>query len=252
MTNGPSSSAKGARWLLSDSWIRHPLDGPLPLFLLLLALVSGIADALSFLELGRVFVANMTGNVVIMGLGFLHVKGVSLLNAVSILVAFGGGAAIEGAVARRSSANRPQLLTRICLVELALIGCAALLAADGSPLRHPAHSLGIAVLLAFARGFQSGVQIRLNVADISTTYLTALFTNFATQLGKVPWDTSFRRVISVISRAAGAVMGATLILYASYLWAFGTMLFLIALTIGGCSFGAGKSAPWKVFRTAPT
>ena len=41
--------------------------GPLPALLLLLTIVTGLVDAASILALGRVFVANMTGNVVFVG-----------------------------------------------------------------------------------------------------------------------------------------------------------------------------------------
>jgi len=39
-------------------------QGPLPSLLLVLTVVIGVVDAVSILRLGRVFVANMTGNVV--------------------------------------------------------------------------------------------------------------------------------------------------------------------------------------------
>jgi uncharacterized membrane protein YoaK (UPF0700 family) len=38
--------------------------GPLPVFLVALTVVTGLVDAFSYLRLGHVFVANMTGNVV--------------------------------------------------------------------------------------------------------------------------------------------------------------------------------------------
>lgn len=38
--------------------------GPLPTFLLGLTLITGVVDAVSYLTLGHVFVANMTSNVV--------------------------------------------------------------------------------------------------------------------------------------------------------------------------------------------
>jgi hypothetical protein len=38
--------------------------GPLPLLLIALTFVTGLVDAFSYLVLGHVFVANMTGNVV--------------------------------------------------------------------------------------------------------------------------------------------------------------------------------------------
>jgi hypothetical protein len=48
--------------ILSD-----PRHGPLPPLLLALTAVTGLVDAVSILRLGRVFVANMTGNVVFTG-----------------------------------------------------------------------------------------------------------------------------------------------------------------------------------------
>ena len=42
-------------------------EEPLPALLCTLTAVSGVVDAVSFLALGHVFVANMTGNVVFLG-----------------------------------------------------------------------------------------------------------------------------------------------------------------------------------------
>jgi hypothetical protein len=41
--------------------------GPLPALLVLLTVVTGLVDAVSYLTFGHVFVANMTGNVVFLG-----------------------------------------------------------------------------------------------------------------------------------------------------------------------------------------
>ncbi len=43
--------------------------GPLPVLLVALTVVTGLVDAFSYLSLGHVFVANMTGNVVFLGFG---------------------------------------------------------------------------------------------------------------------------------------------------------------------------------------
>lgn len=58
--------------LLREAWATLVPDpagrhGPLPPLLLVLTVVTGLVDAVSYLELGRVFVANMTGNVVFTG-----------------------------------------------------------------------------------------------------------------------------------------------------------------------------------------
>jgi uncharacterized protein DUF1275 len=42
-------------------------DGVLPPLMILLTIVTGVVDAVAYLRLGHVFVANMTGNVVFLG-----------------------------------------------------------------------------------------------------------------------------------------------------------------------------------------
>jgi hypothetical protein len=56
--------------ILSD-----PRHGPLPPLLLALTAVTGLVDAVSILRLGRVFVANMTGNVVFTGFALTGAPG---------------------------------------------------------------------------------------------------------------------------------------------------------------------------------
>jgi Predicted membrane protein len=53
-------------------------DGPLPPLLLVLTFVTGLVDAASYLKLGHVFVANMTGNVVFLGFALAGAAGLSL------------------------------------------------------------------------------------------------------------------------------------------------------------------------------
>ena len=59
-------------------FFRDPAHGPLPALLLVLTTMSGHIDAVSILGLGRVFVANMTGNVVFIGFALARVPGFSL------------------------------------------------------------------------------------------------------------------------------------------------------------------------------
>jgi uncharacterized membrane protein YoaK (UPF0700 family) len=61
------------RFLLAD-----PRSGPLPGLLLILTAVTGVVDAVSILALGRVFVANMTGNVVFAGFALAGAPGAAL------------------------------------------------------------------------------------------------------------------------------------------------------------------------------
>ena len=57
----PSWMTEALQTLVPRGEVKH---GPLPPLLVALTLVTGLVDALSYLVLGHVFVANMTGNVV--------------------------------------------------------------------------------------------------------------------------------------------------------------------------------------------
>ena len=73
--------------------------GPLMPMMVVLTVVTGVVDAASYLKLGHVFVANMTGNVVFLGFALAGARG---LSAVSSLIAL--GSFLVGA--RRMAASR--------------------------------------------------------------------------------------------------------------------------------------------------
>lgn len=60
-----------------------PRRTTLPAALTVLTVVSGIVDAVSYLGLGRVFAANMTGNVVIIGFAAAGAPGFSVLGSLT-------------------------------------------------------------------------------------------------------------------------------------------------------------------------
>jgi Protein of unknown function (DUF1275) len=68
----------------------HPdrREGPLPPLLLTLTVVTGVVDAVSILRLGRVFVANMTGNVVFSGFALVGAPWFSLSASLAALAGF--------------------------------------------------------------------------------------------------------------------------------------------------------------------
>src|SRR6201996_2886969 len=72
--------------------------GPLPPLLLGLTLVTGLVDAFSYLVLGHVFVANMTGNVVFLGFALVGAPGFSIGASAVALVSFWFGALVGGKV----------------------------------------------------------------------------------------------------------------------------------------------------------
>src|SRR5467141_4011702 len=64
--------------------------------LLGLTVVTGLVDAVSYLALGHVFTANMTGNVVFLGFAIAGAKDLSVARSSTALVAFMLGAALGG------------------------------------------------------------------------------------------------------------------------------------------------------------
>ena len=72
--------------------------GPLHPLLLLLTVVTGLVDAFSYLVLGHVFVANMTGNVVFLAFALAGASGFSLAASALALLAFAAGALLSGRI----------------------------------------------------------------------------------------------------------------------------------------------------------
>src|ERR1700722_14895797 len=85
--------------------------GPLPPVLISMTLVTGLVDAFSYLALGHVFVANMTGNVVFLGFALVGAPGFSIAASGTALVSFWFGALVGGAVSSRLAQHRGHLLS---------------------------------------------------------------------------------------------------------------------------------------------
>src|ERR1700752_2585330 len=75
--------------------------GPLPSLLFVLTAVTGLVDAVSYLQLGHVFVANVTGNVVFGGVAAAGAAGFSALASLLATGAFLAGAVMGGRLGAR-------------------------------------------------------------------------------------------------------------------------------------------------------
>src|ERR1700757_212228 len=71
-------------------------EGVLPYVLLGMTAVTGLIDAVSFLALGHVFTANMTGNIVFLGFAVAGTAGLSIAKSLTALGAFMFGALVAG------------------------------------------------------------------------------------------------------------------------------------------------------------
>jgi uncharacterized membrane protein YoaK (UPF0700 family) len=76
-------------------WKAPTADSVLPSALLGMTAVTGLVDAVSFLSLGHVFTANMTGNIVLLAFASTGVPQISLARSITALLGFLAGAAVE-------------------------------------------------------------------------------------------------------------------------------------------------------------
>jgi len=192
--------------------------GTLTIALVALTFSTGLIDALSFLAIGHVFTANMTGNIVFLAFAVGGAQGLSAARSGASLLSFMAGALCGGIISvRHPGWTRARLLKHASNIEAAL-----LLVATGFALitgsKHEITSnavYGLIVLTAVAMGFRNAVVRKLAVPDVTTTVLTLTVTGFASDSslagGTNPrWQ---RRLASIVTMFAGAATGAMLLRY---------------------------------------
>lgn len=188
----------------------------LPIALLILCGVTGVIDAVSFLGLGRVFTANMTGNIVLLGFAVGGTPGLSIPRSAVSLAAFLIGAVAGGRVAHSlAGRSRHRWLLMAGLGEAALL-CAAALASmgltgavEGSPYR----TFSVIALTAVAMGLRNATVRHLAMPDLTTTLLTLTLTGLAADSSLAGGDNvrMGRRLLSVAAMFAGAAVGTLLL-----------------------------------------
>lgn len=178
--------------------------------LLILTVGTGLVDAVSYLGLGHVFVANMTGNVVFLGFAANRGSGLSATLALIALGAFLLGALAGGAVGHRLAATRAWPSSILGVQALLLAGSSVALTVLGTAAvgRAP-----IVAVLAFAFGLQNSTARRMAVPDLTTTVLTLTVTGLAadSRIAGGPGARPGRRIASISAMLAGAAAGALLV-----------------------------------------
>ncbi|MDR3724889.1 MAG: YoaK family protein [Terracidiphilus sp.] len=198
------SAQKGERQLLA--------------MLLALTFVTGMIDAASFLAMGRVFTANMTGNIVFLGFAIAGAPGLSIGRSLTALAAALAG----GMLARRMHGWFGTGGQRVWLASAWSAESALLMASAAIAWAHPkadaasAAICAVIVLTALAMGVRNGTMRRLAVPDMTTTVLTltvaALAFDFSfSKDGNLRWR---RRVASVAAMLLGASAGTLLLHFA--------------------------------------
>jgi uncharacterized membrane protein YoaK (UPF0700 family) len=234
-TSSPPASPRGAGFVHSST------HGPLPVLLLIMTAATGVIDAVSILALGRVFVANMTGNVVFLGMALAGAPGFSLAPSLAAMAGFLFGAFAGGAVLRRRGGHRGRLLRDAGAGELVLVVAALVLgaAAPGAVVE-----VAIAGLLAIAMGLQNAAARKLAVPDLTTTVLTMTLTGIAADVGGGGRATIARRVLAVLTMFAGALVGALLVSHGTVEWALGLATLLLGVVVLVAFLRSRHSEAW--------
>lgn len=204
-----------------------PRDLAVPL--LTLTVVTGVVDAVSFLGLGRVFVANMTGNVVFLGFAAAGETTLSVVASLTAVAAFLAGALAGGRLARveedhgalRKATAAQALLVAVAVVLSATLGSGTRL---GSEL--------LIVVLGVAMGLQNAAVRRIGAPDLTTTVLTMTLTGFAADSKAAGGEGShpLRKVVAVAAMLVGAFAGGMLQLHVA-MWAALTLALVLVVAV---------------------
>ena len=198
-------------------------------------MITGLVDAFSYLVLGHVFVANMTGNVVFLGFAVAGVAGFWWSHrswrwgpSSSARWAAASSAALGTRVDRQLAAAAG---TQLLLMLAATVLCAAAGGSVGGGLRE-----GLVAILAAALGIQNATARALAVPDLTTTVLTLTITGIAADAHAAGGSGSRagRRLVSVGAMLAGALVGAVLILRGQV---------TVPLAVASCSSRRSSEAP---------
>jgi uncharacterized membrane protein YoaK (UPF0700 family) len=208
--------------------------------LVVLTMASGLIDALSYLGLGRVFTANMTGNIVILGFAAAGAPGFSVPATLTSLAFFVVGAICASRVAARIPADqRSWLLLLAMITEFVFVAETAVVAFSVGSVSQGWPRYLLIALLAFAMGVRNTTMRRLAVPDMTTTVLTMTVTALAADstFGGGHNPAAARRLAAVAAMLAGAAIGALLYLHTGA----GTPLAVAAVLVAGSGLAFWRS-----------
>ena len=179
----------------------------------MLTFTTGLVDAVSYLALGRVFTANMTGNIVLLGFGIAGSGGLPVIAPIISLAAFLLGAGTAGVLVKREGERHPALVARALGIEVSLLAAAAVVAGLTTPRPGNGAAYALIALMAFAMGVRNAAVRRIAVPDLTTTVLTMTLTGLAAESRAAGGSGkgSVRRITAVLTMLVGALCGALLL-----------------------------------------
>jgi uncharacterized membrane protein YoaK (UPF0700 family) len=240
---------------LKDAWEtvvppRDSRDGPLPGLLVLLTVVTGLVDAFSYLELGRVFVANMTGNVIFLAFAAGGASGFLWWGSLLAIFTFMAGAFIGGRISHAYRSHRGRHLLFAAAIHAVLVLASFVVALVlSAPYGHPA-VVTLIILLGIGMGLQNATARALAVPDMTTTVLTLTITGISADSSAAGGTSSKagRRLIAIASMFLGALIGALLAGAGHGAWALLIASALLAIVTAAAYRTITSSAAWAAVR----
>jgi uncharacterized membrane protein YoaK (UPF0700 family) len=241
--------------IIMDVWrtiVPRPEDknGALLPMLLGLTVVSGLVDAYSFLEMGHIFVANVTGDVLFIAFGLAGAQGFSALAALITLVVFFVGALLGGRIFTYFGVHRGHLLAIVATVEATFFAVAAGVGAtvDGRPVNGDKYTL--IVLLALPMGLQNALAFKLAVPGLTTSVVTQAITGISAEspLAGGSGSNMGSRIASTLSLFVGALIGALFIVDVNA-WSALLVAAVVLLVVGLSSALLSRANPHWVHKT---
>lgn len=180
--------------------------------LLLLTFATGLADSISILVLGHVFVANMTGNVIFLGFWLAPRTSIDLTAVVVALPTFVGTTILSGRISRHFGDRTRRWITTVLATEITLLVALAILAGAGVLRYHDNTKLIMIGLLAVTFGLQHSSARQFGIQELSTTVLTSTIVSLGldSRLAGGSGARQTLRLSVVLTMCAGAFLGASM------------------------------------------
>lgn len=195
--------------------------------IMILASAAGSFDAISYLGLGKVFPANMTGNTALLGLRAGEGNAAAAARAAAALVGFAIGVAACAALVERRQRNAewPPVVSEALVLETIVLAIVTILWMRTGD--NPSGTrLGLLILpSAAAMGIQSEAVRRLGVRGVTTTYITGTLTSLTS--GIVRWARAAEEGKTTPDPAPGVPIQAAV-------W----IVYVIGAAAGGAAQGA--------------
>jgi uncharacterized membrane protein YoaK (UPF0700 family) len=183
--------------------------------LLLLTFATGLADAISILVLGHVFVANMTGNVIFLGFWLAPRTNIDLTAVAVALPTFVCTTIVSGRLFRHFGERTRRWITTVLATEIVLLVALWILAGTGVLRYHDNTKLITIGLLAVTFGLQHSSARQFGIPELSTTVLTSTIVSLGLD-SRLAGGTGARQKLRfsvVFTMCVGAFLGATMSRY---------------------------------------